>query len=219
MADEKVVKIKLQEIVDLCKNYVAGNITQEEMTEYGSNMVIRQYLPILEKISIAISITTQHLFSDVDAQEVKMAELYKYMFFYGLLSGYAMIDCSDKNLVSFENYDLLYPIFAPFILNYCGHDYENFKEFIKDSLNLYNIKELMNNFEAINPEMLEKATISNKELINILDKNKELVSDIKEIKQLDNPLMSELVKTFKEASVQSLYNTTKEKKTNKTKKE
>lgn len=193
MADEKVM-IPLSEIVELCKKYTNGEISQEEMTVYGNKMAIKQYLSILDKLGITASIMLNHLYSDVDSQEVKTAELHKYMFFYGLLSGYAMIDCSDKNLVTFENYDLIYPIFAPFILGFCSMDYENFKEFVKDSINFYQAKELSNNLETVNPDVLEQAAESNKELIRTLEKNKGLIADIKELRQLDNPLVNEIAK-------------------------
>lgn len=193
MADEKVM-IPLSEIVELCKKYTKGEVSQEDMTVYGNKMVIKQYLSILDKLGITASIVLNHLYSDVDSQEVKTAELHKYMFFYGLLSGYAMIDCSDKNLVTFENYDLIYPIFAPFILSFCSLDYDNFKEFVKDSISFYQAKELSNNLETINPDVLEKAAESNKELIRTLEKNKDLIADIKELRQLDNPLVNEIAK-------------------------
>lgn len=201
MSDKKVEKIKLSEIVELCEKYAAGETSQGEMVQYGNNMKIRGYLPILEKLAITTTIVLNHLYSDSESQEIKTAELYKYMFFYGLLGGYALIDCSERELVSFKNYDLIYPIFYPFLMDFCREDYQLFKEFVKDTINFYQAKELGGHLENINPDVLERATESNKELFNQLEKNTELFSYIKELKELDNPLAAELIKKIKEESI------------------
>ena len=107
--------------------------------------------------------------------------MYKNIFFYILLGGYAFVDCKDKDLITIENYDLLYPIFASFIRSFCEEDYKMVIEMLHDSINLYNINNLVETAEAIDVEELHKAAEESQKLIEDLAKNKQLVEALKDI--------------------------------------
>ena len=207
MAEEKVkkeqVSISLSDIVELADKFIKGEISQEEMATYGSNMIIRGYVPIMEKMSLAMSILSQHIYSTTEIQEIKVAELYRNIFFYGLLGGYAFIDCSDRNLITYENYDKLYPIFAPFILSYCKEDYEILKEFIHDSIDMYGLNSYVELMGNISPESLSEATKSNKELINSLKENEDLIHELNNIGNMNDPLTHKVVEELKNIAIKN----------------
>jgi hypothetical protein len=144
------------------------------------------------------------MYSTTEIQEIKVAELYRNIFFYGLLGGYAFIDCSDRNLITYENYDKLYPIFAPFILSYCKEDYEILKEFIHDSIDMYGLNSCVELMGNISPESLSEATKSNKELINSLKENEDLIHELNNIGNMNDPLTHKVVEELKNIAIKNV---------------
>lgn len=207
--------ITLQDIIDKSKQFVSGEITQEEMGLFGGKITIRSYLPILDKMSLIMSILNEHIYSDVETQEIKTVEMYRNIFFYIMLSGYAGIDCTDRNLVTYTNYDLLYPIFAPFILSYCKDDYELTIQMLKDSINFYNIKDIADGFKGINEEALKEAINSNKKIIEDLNANKELIHELNEIAQFNDPNTKNTIKNIQRIALDDANHRLAEDKENK----
>ena len=103
------------------------------------------------------------------------------MFFNVLLAEYAMIDVSNKDLQTYQTYDLLYPIFAPFILQYCEKDYNEMKEMIQESLNIYAMKDLDSLLSNINYQALAESAKKNEELLNKMASDKEALKEIREL--------------------------------------
>ena len=106
------------------------------------------------------------------------------MFFNVLLGQYAMIDVSNKQLQTYEAYDLLYPIFSPYILNYCSSDYEEIKSMIQESLNIYAMKDLDALFKNVDYKSLEKAAQENEKLIKKMAEDKETLKEIRELYEM-----------------------------------
>ena len=163
-------KISLELIIEKAKGFISGEVSQEDMASFGGEMTVRSYIPILEKMTLIMTIVSEHIYSIVETQEVKTVEMYKNIFFYIMLSGYAGIDCTNRELITYSNYDLLYPIFAPFILSYCKDDYELIISMLKDSINFYNIKDMNDGIKGINESYLKEVTESNSKLIDDLNK-------------------------------------------------
>lgn len=194
-------KISLELIIEKAKGFISGEVSQEDMASFGGEMTIRSYIPILEKMSLIMTITNQHVYSTIEAQEIKTVEMYKNIFFYIMLSGYANVDCSDRDLITYSNYDLLYPIYAPFILSYCKDDYELTINMLKDSINFYNIQDISEGLNGINETALKEATKANKDLMRELGENKDLIHELKEIAELNDPTTKKMIETIKKASL------------------
>lgn len=194
-------KISLELIIEKAQGFIKGDVSQEDMASFGGEMTIRSYIPILEKMALIMSITNQHVYSTVETQEIKMVEMYKNIFFYLMLSGYANVDCSDRDLITYSNYDLLYPIYAPFILSYCKDDYELTINMLKDSINFYNIQDISEGLNGINEIALKEATKANKDLMRELGENKDLIHELKEIAELNDPTTKKMIETIKKASL------------------
>ena len=154
---------------------------------------ILNYLPLIKKVEISTLITTRYIYSTAEVQEVRIAELHRDIFFYGLLGGYGCIDCNDMSLITFENYDKLYPIFAPFITSYCSTDYKNFKEFVHDALDSYGLNSFIETLGGLNEEALQTVTDDNKNLVSELEKHKDLIMNLGEIAKINSPLAQGIV--------------------------
>ena len=194
-------RIPLEVLIEKAKDFVSGNISQDEMAIFGGDFTIRNYLPILDKMGIIMSITGQHVYSNVETQEIKTVELYRNIFFYLMLGGYAGVDCSDRELITYSNYDLLYPIFAPFILSYCKEDYDLTIEMLKESINLYNIQSIAEGLSNINEDALREATKANEKLMKELGENKDLIHELKEIASFNDPMTKKVVDEVKKIAI------------------
>lgn len=192
-------KIGIKVLIEKSKDFLSGKITQEEMAEFGDLINVKSYIPILDKMRIIMSIVNQQMYSDVETQEVKMVELYKNIFFYIVLQEYGGIDCHDREYITYTNYDLLYPIFAPFILSYCKEDYDMIVSMLKDTITLYQSQGVLDNLKDINMESLKQNTESNNALIESLKSNKKLINDLKEISIMNDPNTKKLVNEINKA--------------------
>ena len=154
--EEKVEKITLEELIYNASKIISGKIKQEDLNAFGNKLTIRTYLPILDKMRAMMTLIFDMNNQDVEMEEIRVVSLRKNMFFNVLLAEYAMIDVSNKDLQTYQTYDLLYPIFAPFILQYCEKDYNEMKEMIQESLNIYAMKDLDSLLSNINYQALKQ---------------------------------------------------------------
>ena len=151
------------------------------MNAFGNKLTVRTYLPILDKMRAMMTLIFDMNNQDVEMEEIRVVSLRKNMFFNVLLAEYAMIDVSNKDLQTYQTYDLLYPIFAPFILQYCEKDYNEMKEMIQESLNIYAMKDLDSLLSNINYQALAESAKKNEELLNKMASDKEALKEIREL--------------------------------------
>ena len=179
--EEKVEKITLEELIYNASKIISGKIKQEDLNAFGNKLTVRTYLPILDKMRAMMTLIFDMNNQDVEMEEIRVVSLRKNMFFNVLLAEYAMIDVSNKDLQTYQTYDLLYPIFAPFILQYCEKDYNEMKEMIQESLNIYAMKDLDSLLSNINYQALAKSAKKNEELLNKMASDKEALKEIREL--------------------------------------
>ena len=173
-------KKNLKEVIAKIKEFVEGQISEKEIDEFGNSLNIRAYIPLMDKLRLAITIVSKQEYYNYEVLEIKMAEFYKDLFFDVLLKNYAMIEVDDEDC-TYENYDLLYPVLGTWLLSYCGNDYNIVKEMIQDSMNLYNIKAINDSVGSISDEGIEKLIQENKNFMKTLEENKPVIEDLKDI--------------------------------------
>lgn len=173
-------KKNLKEVIAKIKEFVEGKISEKEIDEFGNSLNIRAYIPLMDKLRLAITIVSKQEYYNYEVLEIKMAEFYKDLFFDVLLKNYAMIEVDDEDC-TYENYDLLYPVLGTWLLSYCGNDYNIVKEMIQDSMNLYNIKSINDSVGSISDEGIEKLIQENKNFMKTLEENKPVIEDLKDI--------------------------------------
>jgi len=203
MQDEKRYPSTLKGILDAANKYIKGEWDEKTMAEYGQTMTIRAYVPILEKTGNIVTIINKHIM-DVGMAEFAVADIHKDMFFYGLLQMYGMVDCSDESLVTYENYDLLYPLFYPFITSYCKDDYEEYKELFKDSISMSNIRSLLTALEEIDGQAIEKTIAANANMLNTFKSNEELINKLNDIMVMNDPNTKAVVDELKKMAVEDI---------------
>lgn len=205
--EENKGKITLAELVYNTIKFIRGEITKADYAEFGNTLTIRPYIPISEKIRIVAKI--QFDVNNDYTGEVASAVLMKDLFYDGLLGGYALIDVSDRKLTTFDNMDLLYPIIAPFILQYVSADYDSLTQMVNNCFNFYNMKDMVKILEGVDYKKIEKSTEENMKIIKEIEENKELVKDLRDImvatnsgsKTLDNLFKTEVLAEMKEKGI------------------
>ena len=178
---EKREKLTLAYLINETYKFVRKEISLEEFNNLGEQIDVLGYIPILSKMRIVMSFIydIQHLDSEV--HELNILEIQKKLFFEVLLKEYSSNDISDDTLVNYSSYDLLYPLFYPYIIQYCGADYNSIVKMIDDSLNLYNLQELVELLNSADYSKIEEQAQTMRKLINTLNADKGLISDIKDI--------------------------------------
>lgn len=220
-SDNKVPEqIKLAELVNVASRFVQGKTSVDELDELGNKMTIRNYIPILDKMRLIMAIIFKFNAEDVEMHEIRVINMERELFFDILLGGYALIDVNDPDLRTYQSYDLLYPLFANFILQYCKDDYNKIAKMIEDSLNIYAMQDLDSLFNNVDYKALKETAKQHEELLKSFEKNKKLVADLRKIYELENPdgvkvldAVSETIqREANEDAKQKLSNTTATKK-------
>lgn len=213
-------QIKLAELVNVASRFVQGKTSVEELDELGNRMTIRNYIPILDKMRLIMAIIFKFNAEDVEMHEIRVINMERELFFDVLLGGYALIDVNDPDLRTYQSYDLLYPLFANFILQYCKDDYNKITKMIEDSLNIYAMQDLDSLFNNVDYKALKETAKQHEELLKSFEKNKKLVADLRKIYEAENPdgvkvldAVSETIqREANEEAKQKLSNTTATKK-------
>lgn len=186
--------IDLEELIKTVKSYLRNPSKDHKLVDLIGRLQIKSYIPLLLKTTVALGIIMQKNYSDSEYEELKVAEMYKNIFFLVILGQYTNIDVSNNRLYTFDNYDLLMPLLGEYILKYCRDDYQRFMDILKYSINFYNIKEISNAVESIDYSKLEEAIKSNKNLIRSLKEDKDLINHLDNIAQVNSPRMVEMLK-------------------------
>ena len=218
--DKTPEQIKLAELVNIASRFVQGKTPVEELDELGNRMTIRNYIPILDKMRLIMAIIFKFNAEDVEMHEIRVINMERELFFDVLLGGYALIDANDPDLRTYQSYDLLYPLFANFILQYCKDDYNKITKMIEDSLNIYAMQDLDSLFNNVDYKALKETAKQHEELLKSFEKNKKLVADLRKIYEAENPdgvkvldAVSETIqREANEEAKQKLSNTTTTKK-------
>lgn len=218
--DKTPEQIKLAELVNVASRFVQGKSSVEELDELGNRMTIRNYIPILDKMRLIMAIIFKFNAEDVEMHEIRVINMERELFFDVLLGGYALIDVNEPELRTYQSYDLLYPLFANFILQYCKDDYNKIVKMIEDSLNIYAMQDLDSLFNNVDYKALKETAKQHEELLKSFEKNKKLVADLRKIYEAENPngvkvldAVSETIqREANEEAKQKLSNTTATKK-------
>ena len=182
MAENK--EITLSFILNEAIKYTKGEATIDDLNKIGEQMIIRTYLPILEKFSSVMLLVFTINQEVLENTEIKTINLYKHMFFDILLGKYTNVKIDDTSLCTYTAYDVLYPIFSKYILQFCEDDYKLFEQMVKDTMNFNNIQEFGELLEKVDYKRLEKANEGNVQALEELKKNQKLIKDLNKL--LDN---------------------------------
>ena len=207
MAEEKREELEvnpeltIQVLLDKVNQYNKGEITPEDFNKWGSGLILITNLPMQIKMNIITDIVQRHVYNDMEMKEFIVCELYRNIFFYLYLGGYLGIKNINPNDVNYANYDLLEPIFGPWIEQTAGRDIRIVKEMIQQSLQFYNVMQLTETMGTINLDELKEATETNKHLIRALDGNREIIKSLRDIQAYNSPVVNDMVEKIQQAAI------------------
>lgn len=187
----KQTPILLSNLITKCQEAVKKN-EFADLKVYLSSLKIKSYLPLLEKMTIAIELVSNQTYSDTETLEIKIVEYYKKLFFKVLLQHYCGVVIDNPKLETYSNYDLLYSLIGKDLLKYCKTDIDMLKEIVHESINMYNIKDMGEILSNINYDKLDDVTKSNKDLINDLKENQELIKSLRDLAVINSPQMGQI---------------------------
>ena len=206
--------VTLKDCIEVVDGFINGTIDAMQLEAFGAKMSIRAYIPILEKMNVLMRIIMQHEISAVESTEIKMVELYKHIFFTVILQLYGQVQfdvIQDKDLMTYENYDKLFPIFYPFIIGYCKQDYDIFMGMFNDCLNWNGVVQIVDSMENVDVSKIDEATQSNKELIDSLKENQKMVEDLKDLMLITDDTTKQAVQEIKKVTVREVLEAGKKK--------
>lgn len=188
--------VSLSEVIDVCNEFTYGEMTHEELVEWGKKIEIKQYLPLMDKMSILLDLTIGQSFDDTEVNELLIVQMENKKFWFALLK-YTNIEIGENlALCSFENYDLCFPIIGDWILGFCITDYNRLIQMLNDTINVNNIKNLSKLLENVDMDKIKEYSDKVNETIDYLDKNQELVKDLSDIAKFNNPNVNKLMKAL-----------------------
>lgn len=218
--DKKVGTPTLKECIEMTRKFYDGEISVDDINEFGSRIVIRAYIPILEKMQLMINVlTTNQLKTGVVNPEIIILELYKEIFFKVILGGYAQIRLGEADYQTYDNYDLLYPMFNNYILNFCKDDFKLFMNMLRDSMSLYGITNVTEAMEQVDTEKMTEVSKQNSDIMDKLREDPEFLDKLMNIAEFANPTTKKVVESLKEIGYQGARDRLKNKDKDKDKNE
>lgn len=171
--------IQLEEVIDICQKFINGEISHQELQEWGNTVQIRFYMPMAEKTLCLDKILDDMTYSN--DKHLKIGQLEMNKFWYILLE-YTNIDITEKeDLLTLDNYDLIYPVIGFWLKDLVCKDYDIVIDMLNQSINYSNVLDIISTAEEISENNDYKKLIKiDKEILDIF-KDKEKLSAISDI--------------------------------------
>lgn len=199
--EKDVEKIKFKDVIEQCQLFINGDISHEDLESFCDKIYFKTYLPIEEKIILIRKVTKS--FYDEDDIELMILQFELYKFYMILIEGYTNIYI-DEDDGTIENYNICYSCLGNWMLTICGIDYQKTVDMLKDYLKLSNINEVSLMATKINNTSFEEYNKEQKKMLNWIKKNPDIIKDIKDVIQFNDPATKEFLDNVKKRTVNSL---------------
>ena len=197
--------VTLKECIDISTKFLNKEIDEDEFNKFGTRINIRAYIPIIEKMKLIIELIGNAMLSTgTTSSEIIMTEMYKDIFYKVLLKTYAQIDLGEEDYQTYNNYDLLFPFFYSYIMQFCKQDYDIFMDMLKNSLTLNNILKIMETMDGIDSEKIKKYSEHTEKLIKELNDKKELIESLRDIALFNDPNLKYVLKEVRKMSKENI---------------
>lgn len=179
--EEDIQEIPLNEVVEKCSQYLANEISQREFAEWAKKIKIASYLPLLDKMSCLSYLLFKASFDEDEDPEWQIFALEQYKFWDVLLK-YTNIKTEgyeeEKNL---NNYDTVFSALGDYIVVNCYNDYNRIIQMFESTMNIYNIKNLLQTFANFGEENFAKSNEELNKELKTLAKHKGTIDTLAEI--------------------------------------
>lgn len=163
--------ITLDEVLEIGNRYKNGDMTYDELKEWGDTILIRTYMPIREKIERITKILFNEIYSDDIMERFLELEMNK---FWILLLGYTNIQFDENSeLLTEDNYDLVFGLLGDWLLNFVKLDYDRNIELFDRIYNYFNIEDLRGSFNDLAGTDFSKMMESNQSLLEFFSQDRE----------------------------------------------
>jgi hypothetical protein len=193
-------KISITEVVEKCTQFLSNEITLEELQEWAKKIKIVSYLPILKKLNILSQIFLFEEFLESQMTPLKVIQI-ETIKFWKILLAYTNIKTNEKDMQTFENYDICFPLLYEWILAYCSIDYSNFVNMLEKGVNIENVANLSEIMGNIDADVLTKNTKELKKVMKEIQNNKETYNTMVELMKFNDPLTTKVVEGIKEEAL------------------
>lgn len=174
------------------KAFAKGEITQKDIGDWGNTLTVLTNLPMEIKMACLISLISKYYYTDTMQQEIIVSELYRNIFFEVYLR-YLGINEIYPEEYTYQNYDLMDPLYGPWIESMAGRDIKIFKEMLNNAIGLYGSTRLIEAVSLLDPEALASGARENTKLITELGKNAAMIQNLKELVAFNDPGLKEAI--------------------------
>ena len=196
-------KIKFQDLLARCEEYLNNTITQEELVEATKSLFVRYYIPMKEKVEIIQSILYDTYFT-MEPIEYKIEGIEKAKILKGFLAYFVNIEYeeSDKELLdkcddyTFEIVEQVLNIGSPDLTALFEKDYNKLTRMLDSIVSQGDINNLITIFENLDTEALKEENKKLRRSFKDITKSKEgqqAVADLLEIARFNDPAMKKII--------------------------
>lgn len=167
--EEKI--ITFNEVLEIGNKYKNGEMTYDELKEWGDTILVRTYMPIREKIERISKILFDETYSEDIMERFLELEMNKFWF---LLLGYTNIEIHEEtDLLTEDNYNLAFGLIGDWLLNFVKLDYDRSTELFDRIYNYFNIEDLRQSFNNLAGTDFSKMMESNQSLLEFFSQDRE----------------------------------------------
>lgn len=200
-------KIKISDCIKNVENFIKGEIDENEYENQLNKIGVRIYLPIINKMTIIMElINSMNISRSIMDGEAVIIELYKNIFYKVILEGYGQIDLLEKDYLTYENYDLLYPTYGIYIKSFCKEDLNNFMDMLRDVLSFNGIFNLNEKIKNINEDEIKNSTKEIEKMLNGLKDNEKLINNLSTIISYNDPIYNKVKKEMLKEAKEDIKN-------------
>ena len=197
------IKIKFQDLVNKCSEFLNGTITQEELAEATKDLRVRYYIPMKEKIEIIQDILYESYFI-MEPIELKVKGIEISKILKGFLAYFNNIEYSaeDKKLINecdeycYEMINLVICVGSPELVKLFEKDYEQLCRMLDVTVAQGDINNLLNILQGLDTETLKKENDKLRRSFKDITKTEEgqkAVADLLEIARFNDPTMKKII--------------------------
>ena len=206
-------KIKFQDLLARCEEYLNNTITQEELAEATKSLFVRYYIPMKEKIEIIQDILYESYFImepiELRIKGIEISKILK-----GFLAYFGNIDYTtdDKKLIdecdeaTYEIINLVLYVGSPELVKVFERDYEQLCRMLDNIVAQGDINNLFNVFRSLDMETLKKENDKFRRSFKDITKTEEgqrVVKDLLEIARFNDPTTKKIIEN---ETIESLKN-------------
>ena len=197
--------MKLSTLVKTSRDYKLGKISEQEYINFLNDVYVNGSIPLKQKIMSVMNVLFDF---DYDNDDIfnRYMQLEMNKFWYIMLK-YTDIELEEE-YINEENYELLFPLVYKAIKEIAGIDFDYTMDLLETIKNDFEKNEIISVFSKLSETDFSELAKADKELLNDLNNNKDLVNDLVQLFNHTNPH----IKKINQELEKKIMNEIKEKK-------